>query len=254
MLRYRFEDAGAGVPLIDMNAIADLIIVGSAAADLSNYGIQGLTAGLTGKATQRWLTSKNKALDELSEGEDVYLLKGSSFGLDLGMLYQVAFVPLPGDLRVGFTAYDIIASDFDYKFSSNLTENSPDNEAVISDEENYSNESFSLSPSFRIGAAYMLPGLSTAGILKNTGIAVDYLWYADPKTDQETLANLHIGVQAQVAFLVARAGLSQGYTTLGGGLHLGFMKIDYAFFGVEQGRYPGQLPGWNHTAQIAFGL
>ncbi|MEX1055609.1 MAG: conjugal transfer protein TraF, partial [Rhodothermales bacterium] len=254
MLRYRFEDAGAGVPLIDMNAIADLIIVGSAAADLSNYGVDGLTAGITGKIAQRWLTSKNKALDELSEDEDVYLLKGSSIGFDIGLLYDIDFVPLPGDLKLGFTAYDIIASDFDYKFNSNLTENSADNQAVISEEEDYANETFGLSPSFRIGAAYMFPGLSTLGILKNTGITLDYLWYSDPLIKQESLANLHVGAQAQLAFFVARAGLSQGYTTLGAGLHLGFMKIDYAFYGVEQGRYPGQLPGWNHTAQIAFGL
>ena len=254
LVRYRFEDAGAGVPLVDLNAIADLIIIGSGAVDLSNFGVSGLTTGLTGKFTQRWVTTKNKALDEFSENEDVYLLKGSSVGFDLGLLYDVEFVPLPGDLKVGFTAYDIVASDFDYEFASNLTENSPDNQTLIAQEEEFANEEFNLSPSYRIGAAYMLPGLSTLGILKNTGIAVDYLWYSEPFIDQEPLANLHIGAQAQLAFLVVRAGLNQGYTTLGGGLHLGFMNIDYAFYGMEQGRFPGQLPSWNHTAQISFGF
>jgi hypothetical protein len=63
-----------------------------------------------------------------------------------------------------------------------------------------------------------------------------------------------MGVQTTVghAFSV-RAGLNQGYTTLGAGLELPFARIDYAFFGSEQGRVPGQSASRHHRIQVSLG-
>lgn len=251
MVRYRFEDAGAGVPLADLNAMADLIAVGSAGVDLSNFGLPGLTAGVTGKLTHRWMTLKNKALDSVDRNEGIYLLKGSSTGFDVGFLYEITAVPLAGKLSLGFSAYDVVATDFDYTFDSNLA-GDEENAELIDEEVQLANDLYSLTPSYRVGAAWSVPG--AAGLIKNTAFAADYLWYSNPVSQQEFLTGLHVGVQTQLSVLILRVGINSGYTTLGAGLDFGFVRLDYAYYGVEQGRFPGQLPSWNHTAQLAFGM
>lgn len=251
-LRYRFPDGGAGIPLVDLNAVADLIGVASAGLDLGTYGLPALSLGATAKFTSRRLTLKFKPLDALSPDEDVYVYAGSSVGIDLGLLYELDFIPVPGKVRFGLAAFDLVASDFDYTFSSNLTENSPDNQAVINTDLQVANDLYGLDPSYRVGFGYTVPSL--LGLLGETGIAVDYLGYSNPGVDQAFLAHLHVGVQARLSLLALRAGLNAGYTTVGAGLSLGFLKVDYAYHAQEEGRLPGQLPSWHHTAQLTVGF
>lgn len=248
-LNYRFEDAGAGIPLVDFAAIGDLMFIGSASLDLRTVGIDGLSAGISAKMTQRWLTMKNKPLDAIGSNERMLLFKGSAVGFDVGLLYDVDFVPLPGDLTAGFAAYDLVGGRFDYTYDRSMGTKDEPGSQFIAEEEELVNVLYAVAPSYRFGAAYMLPGL-----LKNTGVTVDYLWYASPRISQAAPAHLHVGAQAQLGVAIVRAGLSSGYTTLGGGVDLGIIALDYAFYGVEEGRFPGQLPSWNHSAQLALRL
>ena len=52
----------------------------------------------------------------------------------------------------------------------------------------------------------------------------------------------------------ARAGLNQGYYTLGVGADLGFLRVDAATYGVELGVYPGQLEDRRYILQISTKL
>lgn len=251
---YRFPDGGAGVPLLDLVGLGDVIVMGSAAADLGRYGVPGVTAGLTAKYTRRYLTFKEKPIDLLDADENFYLLSGNSVGVDLGLLYEPDFVPLPGRLTAGLAVYDVAASDFSYGFDSVL--NNDDEDAVqaeVDQEEARANEDFALHPSYRIGVAYTVPAL--LGLFKETGVALDYVGYSDPFIDQVFLAHISIGAQAKLARILSlRAGLNQGYPSVGAGLALGLLKVDYAFYGVEQGRLPGQVDSYNHTLQLVLSL
>lgn len=248
-LRYHLEDAGAGIPLLDFALMGDLVFVGSAALGLDRVGIDGLAAGLSGKVTRRWLTVKSKPLDAFGENEHLPLFKAASISFDFGLLYDAAFLPVPGDVTLGFAAYDLVGSNFEYAYeTSMISEREPDAEVVAEEVESV-NHLFGVSPTFRLGAGYMLPGP-----LSNTAVTLDYLWYSTPRVPQAIPAHLHIGAQAQFGMARIRAGLNAGYTTLGGGLDLGVLELDYAFYGLEQGRFPGQLPSWHHSAQIAVRL
>ena len=263
LIRYHATDGGAQMPFIDFTGQADVIGMVSLATDFGRFGVQELSAGLSTKYTKRYLTLKEKILDGFRDEEGVYLLTGTSFGVDVGLLYEVSSLSLPGKLNVGLAVYDLAASNFDYAFSKNLREtfsdvSEPEDpaqiEAEIEEEVALANQKYPLSASYRVGVAYTVPKLY--GLLKDSGVALDYLDYTKPLSGRQALlTRFRIGAQTTVGNLLAlRAGLSQGYTTFGAGLLLPVVQLDYAFYGVEEGRIPGQLPSWNHSLQLTISL
>ncbi len=85
--------------------------------------------------------------------------------------------------------------------------------------------------------------------LKEVGVAVDHQGYGHGR--QHFLARLHAGIRAEMRDgLVLRAGLSGGYLTGGIGLRLGALQFDYAVHAFENGRVPGQIGTYGHTARL----
>lgn len=267
LVRYRATDGGAGMPFVDFTGQADAIGLASMAVDFSRLGLPGFSAGVNAKYARRFLTLKEKILDGFRDTEGVYLLEGNSIGVDVGVLYELPLAGLPGTLNVGATAYDLAADGFDYTFTRDLREmfegesdpnaepmTEEEVERIIAAETELANQKYALSSSYRVGVAYTTPKL--LGLLKASGIALDYLDYAEPLTGRQVfLSRFRFGAQTTLGRLLAlRAGLSQGYTTFGAGLNLPLVKLDYAYYGVEEGRLPGQLPSWNHTLQLTLSL
>lgn len=259
---YRVRNAGLDVPLIDAVGRTDAIAIASGAADLGAIGLSGLAAGVNLKATRRYLTVKNKPLDAFREDEDVLVFKGTSVGVDLGVLYGVSDLPIPGALNFGLAIYDWAASDFGYSLHGTVADvpvagwfvdvqdASPDAD-LVDREAALIRDRYTLARSYRMGVAYQLSRWSG---LEDIGVALDYIGYKEPTVEQSTLAHVHAGVEASVlGWLVLRGGISQGYTTAGVGLHFGMVRVDYAFHGVEDGRRPGQITNEQHSVQIAIG-
>ena len=252
-IHHRMESGGAGIPVIDLAAQGDVMALAAGAVDLANYGLSNISVGFSGKYTRRYLSLKHKLLDTIEEDEDLYVLRGSSFGIDAGLLYEMAFVPLPGRLNFGLAVFDLAAAPFDYVYDRSLLNQGPDRQELIEAEVTEARNRYELSPSYRMGLAYTVP--SVAGLLQETGLALDYVAYADPLIEQSTLAHLRMGIQSKVGRVLAlRLGLNQGYTTFGAGLHFGYVRLDYAYYGIEEGRIAGQIPSWNHSLQLAIGL
>ncbi len=250
LVRYRLTDGGAGVPTLHGTGQVDLMAVLPVAFDLGFLGLERLSVGAAGKITRRYLTLKSKPLDAFNEDEDAYVLKATSRSLDLGLLYAMPDA-LPGHLTLGAAFFDWRSTPFIYTFSHNLTGRSADNELLIARELGLAQRR-ALSPSYRIGAAYAFR--PDARRFKNAALAIDYVGYQDPRFKQTLWTHFRLGIRTQVGGpLHLRAGLSQGYPTVGAGLHFGFMRLNYAFYGVEEGRIPGQAPRWHHAAQIAIG-
>ena len=64
---------------------------------------------------------------------------------------------------------------------------------------------------------------------------------------------LHLGAELDLPFLDLRLGVSQGYPTVGVGLSLLILQIDYALYGYERGISPGDTPEWRHALQLGIG-
>ena len=251
-VQYNFPDAGGGLPLVNMQMVADGMVVANTAIDLSRFGVDGFSTGFTAKYTSRFTTLKSKPLDAISSEEAFYVLNAHRFSLDLGFQYQLPILPyFPGNFHLGLALYDIVGSEFDFTYHSTLQGN--DIQADIEADIQEANSLLNINPSFRLGVAYSLPKIP-AGILDETGVTLDYIGYTNPALDQAFFSRLRLGIQARVKVFTLRTGLNQGYPTIGGGISLGFMDLDYAFYGREEGRYPGQLPSWHHFAQLRFGI
>ena len=262
-LTYRFGDAGLGIPFVDLVGRTDVMARAGAGADLGALGLPGLAVGLMGHVTRRYFTFKNKPLDAIDAGDDIVLLDGTSLGVDLGLLYEPSVFRGPGRLTLGAALYDLQTTGFDYTFYGpsadwpvfgGALEGDDDGptEAQVDRAVRTAREQFDLDPSYRLGIAYQLHGLPMP---RRLAITVDYLGYESSLIDQSLLTHLHAGVEAQVVRRLAlRAGLSQGYPTAGVGIEVGPVSIDYAFYGVEHGRFPGQMPSYQHNVHLAVVL
>ena len=250
---YNVEDAGAGVPGVDFTALVDVIAVASAGTDFSALGLKSLSAGVTTKYDQRFLSLKVKPVDAIDEDESFYVLGGSAATVDFGLLYEADFIKTPGTLYLGLVWSDLALKNFDYKFSAywEKNEETRDNDAIAA-EAATAQERYPIRSTMRAGVAYVLPGLG--GPFEETAIALDYIRYDDPFVEQPLLGHLSMGLQTTMGKVFSvRAGLNQGYTTVGAGVQFSFARIDYAFYGSEQGRLPGQAANWHHRVQISLG-
>jgi len=255
---YRVGDSGFGIPLVDLVSRTDFVAMGTVAFDLTLWGVEGASVGTNLKYTRRYLSFKSKPLDLFSPSEKVLVLDGSSFGMDLGLQYAVPLETGPGRLTVSATIYDLLKSDFGYEYHGTVNDvpvvgrfvddESAPPQAVIDAEVDGARDRFDLATSYRFGAAY---ALERVGLLRDVQVAMDVQAYADPMIDQTFLSKVFLGVQASpVGFFDVRTGLSQGYPSLGAGVELGPVHLDYSFHGLEQGRGAGQIGTHVHTAQV----
>lgn len=246
--QFQISDAGGGVPHVHMNAQLD--VIGTATAGMT---FAGVSVGAAAKYTRRFLTLKSKPLDAFSEDEQINLYKGTSVGFDVGALYTLDMIPVPGEVTVGAAFFDLVGSEFEYEFERSITDGDR-NAQLEADEIELAHDLRQVSPSYRFGVGYQVPSLF--GVFGQTGVALDYLGYSDPYIeDQPFLAHIHLGAQVQlVKMLAVRAGLSQGYPSAGVGVRFGPLRLDYSYFGQEEGRLPGQNASWHHHARVALGL
>ena len=251
-VQYNFPNAGGGLPLVNFAGIADGMVVVNAAFNLGSLGIDGLLAGITAKYTSRFATLKSKPLDAIANDEPFYLLHAKRTGMDLGFQYKLPILPyFPGSFNIGLALYDIAGSHFNFQHYSTIQGETSDTDIAIAIED--ANSLLDVYPSFRLGVAYALSKVPL-GLLDETGITLDYIGYNNPSINQAFFAHLRMGIQARLSVVTLRTGLNQGYPTIGAGLNLGFMDLDYVFYGREEGRLPGQLPSWHHVAQLRFGI
>lgn len=75
----------------------------------------------------------------------------------------------------------------------------------------------------------------------------------DPSRPRSDWTRLHLGAELRLLrFLDWRLGINQGYFTTGFGVELGALRVNYAVYRREAGRYPGDRPVGGSALQ--FGL
>ncbi|MCB0411735.1 MAG: hypothetical protein KDD22_04375 [Bdellovibrionales bacterium] len=74
------------------------------------------------------------------------------------------------------------------------------------------------------------------------------------REDVQLAKKIHLGVEVGLPLIDLRAGLYQGYYTLGAGVSLGFLRVDAATYGVELVAYPGQREDRRYMVQLTLEL
>lgn len=257
-LNYRVESGGGGVPSVWLLNRTDLMALASVGLDLRVIGLDEVSVGVTGTQTRRFLTFKNTLLDRFTATESAVLLDGSVFQLDAGLVYTPDWLSGEhGTVRIGGAVYDLLNRGYGYvsggpaaqmPFLGSVVDRS--GEGPSAQEVDRARGAFALKRSYRVGAAYQR---SSVFFLRDVAVTADYQGYRSG--EQAPLARLHLGTRAEVFdFLQLRAGLSAGYPSAGLGLEFGALHLDYAVHGAEEGRRPGQLSTYVHTARLLLRL
>ncbi len=82
--------------------------------------------------------------------------------------------------------------------------------------------------------------------------ALDYTHYDDSSIALEKKVNF--GVEIDLPLVAVRAGMSQGYYTLGAGLDLMFASLDAVTYATELGEYAGQREDRRYMIQLTMEL
>lgn len=259
-VNYRVDAPDGRPPSLWTLSRTDFMAVLSMGLDLRVLGLSGLSVGVTGTQTRRFLAFKNKRLRDVRPREPAVVLEGGTFQLDGGVSYRVdSALPLPGTLRLGGAVYDLLRAGYGYDpggparlpFLNRVVDpGGTGSDAAPAAERRAARQRFALRPSYRIGAAYSVPHLF---FLEAVDVAVDYQAYEDGALPLGS--RLHLGAEARVVGpLTVRAGLGAGYPSAGMGLELGALHVDYALHGLEnRRRFRGQ-PTYMHTARLLVRL
>lgn len=189
----------------------------------------GVTAGLTLKRIARWGGTQLISLSSLtSEGGsgtqnlmDQFQNKGTGYGFDLGAQWRVPSPLLDTVVAVhwqdvGYTA-----------FTKTDGAQAP---PIIQD-----------NVSLGVGTGMDLPGLDWRAGFEYRHIGLE---------GEQIGKKLHFGAELGIPLITLRAGLNQGYPTVGTSFDLFFFRIDAASYTEEVGVYPGQTP----SNRIKIGL
>jgi hypothetical protein len=257
-LNYRIESGGGGVPTVWLLTRTDLMALGAVGLDLRVIGLDGVSVGVIGTQTRRYLTFKTEALGRFTADESAVLLDGSTFQLDVGGTYAPGWLSGEyGTVRLGGAVYDLLDPGYGYvtggptgrmPFLGDVVTRSGD--GPPSWEVAQARRAFALKRSYRVGLAYQVASVL---FLDDVAVTLDYQGYRSG--EQSPLARLHLGTRAELfGGLRLRGGLSAGYPSGGLGLELGALHLDYAVHGAEEGRRPGQLGTYVHTARLLLRL
>ena len=199
---------------------------------LGGFGLKlpfkGLRAGMALKFLKREslseiYTATDIADPDFSDRLEDDLHSGSGFSADLGVIYELDFVPV-FDTSVALVVQNVPEMDMgdarDIKTQANL--------------------GLSIEKSF---SAF---GLVAALDYKDLTGAIE--------EDDDIPKRIHIGAELKfLKFLAVRAGLNQGYLSAGATLELWVLRLDFATYSEEIGAYAGQREDRRYVAQLTIG-
>ena len=253
-VRARLSDGGAGIPYVDAYSQADVIVPFGVAGEVPGLPF-ALNAGATVTYVQRGVGAKAEAIDALDpDNERLYILSGS--GVRLGVGAEARDIGTPG-LDVALALTDI-GSALDLTFDDSVViegpEDGPDDAAEIARlEERFSTRD--AGTALRLGAAYRVPLPAVPGFpLSRVLVTADFTSHSTAELDQSVQAGLRGGVSATLGgALDLRAGISQGMPSAGVGVTTRLARIDWATYGVEDGRLLGQQSRRAYVVQLRLG-
>lgn len=172
---------------------------------------------------------------------------GMGLGIDLGV--NASFGPVTAALAIrdfGGTTFDFGVMSAIDAFTSLESGALPEGTPIEEDIE------FVIPMSFHYGLEFH-PDLGGFAFLIDPSVHAEYVQTIGPEEEESFWMNLHLGTEIRVLRMFRlRAGLNQGYTTLGAGIKLLFLEAHVAYFARELGSYPGSRQNQGVTAEVAL--
>jgi hypothetical protein len=246
--RTTVQPRNSVIPEVNLSAVADTGLVTGFAHGFMNDALSvGVSAKLMGRGsyndtftTSDFVSGKAEdKVDNLTAEE----YSGTALLFDVGAIYDfnnlfnVEFSP-----RIGFAVNNIgiktgIYGDLDIRKRDSTVGNSS--------LPTYATLSFGASPS--IGY------LQTDLILDIVDITKNF------EEDDDWGKRINMGAELNVDLPFIRhfnfrCGLHQGYPTMGVGVDLYVLELNYAYYTEELGAYSGQLPDSRHVLEISIGI
>ncbi len=125
------------------------------------------------------------------------------------------------------------------------------------DTDHYVADQYVIASKTSIGAAWQ-PDLGPIGFLVDPELHIEFSDIFGASTASETSRDsfwtkVHVGTEVSLLrFFDFRAGINQGYVTMGAGLDLAMMELNFAVFSQEFGRYPGDRQVGGAALEVAF--
>ena len=254
--RARVLNGGGGLPVLDAFAQADVavpVVVGVDLGRATAGALPGVHVGARATYLQRRVTAKTDPVDAIDpDGEKLYVLRGETVRLAAGLYTRDVGVP---GLDLGAEVSNVggaVGYAFERSVAVSGAGGRPDDAAEIARlERQFAGRE--PDPVVRVGAAFRLPVDRLPGVA-DAALAVDYTSATTADLDQSFQAGLRAGARVRLAGLLdLRAGVSQGMPTAGVGLSTKVARLEYATYGVEDGRLLGQSPRRNHVVQLRLG-
>ena len=244
-------DTGALIPTISYEVNNDLMLPFAIAHRWEAPLLPGkIGLGATAKMIRRSKISQERlSVLQLDDLEAPPFATGTGLGLDFGALYQPTDRTNLGLMikDVGGTTlkYDAVAAEKGYAAQA-------ERESVI---RSATNIGVAVVPAKLL---WLVPtndrwtfALDVWDVFKKD----EHIFFEDGfrKPFGENLyTHLHAGVEYRWWFLRFRGGASEGYPSLGLGMDIPLIKIDYAYYSRELGRLAGDLRQENHVISLAI--
>lgn len=206
-----------------------------------------ISAGAVLKYIQRGRISElNRSVLEF-ENFDPKLQWGKGFGFDLGALYQ------PTERwNIGLQITDFGGTNLSF-------EEVKSSKAGVEDKKAFTGM---IPVQYNAGTAYVpekiyyWPGryINTADRIMFALDIRDFASSDEPVYEATLWKKIHMGAEFRFGPLSLRGGFNSGYPSIGAGVRIPYagLKLDYAYWADELGRYAGQIPVWNHQINLAL--
>jgi hypothetical protein len=178
----------------------------------------------------------------------IKVLQGFGMGLDAGAIIDLS------PLTVGIAVRDIFGTNMFYSG----TEPTVDNILTIvqggGDSLDLGDEQYKIPMTAAVGVGFH-PDLGALSFLIDPKIQAEYkhTFYAEEDNQSSFWTGVHVGGEVTVLRLVSlRAGLNQGYLTMGVGAKLLFLEVHGAIYSREMGTRAGQRANTGAAVEIAL--
>ena len=209
-------------------------------------GDTGVRVGMTGRYVDRYVLSYLQTFDDFDSPP---LLYGSSIALDIGFQYDV---PSVEGLTAALAIYDLVGGNVTYEENDvfDLLDGELPEPGSVERAQDLLDELDGSST--RLGVAYAIP----RRLLPSMGpsiVLVDWVSGSSTREGQSFFRKFRIGAETRAGRAQLRAGLSQGLPSVGVGLNVWVVHLDYALFGRQEGLAPSDGASYAHTVQLRVG-
>lgn len=178
---------------------------------------------------------------------DVYT--GSGLGFDIGTIVE------RGPWSLGLALRDVGGTAFEYVYLDSINPDDPSS-LIPGSTSGTEVTGYAIPMSMNVGFGWDPEPPRGLRFFFDPMVHAEWqhvMYKEDPDRVPSFWAELHAGTEVRVfRFIKVRAGINQGYPTVGAGIKLLFLDVNMAYFGREIGRYAGTKPNEGLAIEAAI--